>query len=193
MPVFQPPPTWAEVILYSEDRKKGNFNPVWLKWFIDLVGYLNASGGASGVVHNSTSGIQGGTANQFYHLTNAEYAALGSSTAGQYTPTLTNVANVAASTAYQCQYLRVGGTVFVSGLVDVDPTAVGAVQLGISLPVASNFGAVEDCAGVAASSGVAGQSAAIAGDAANNRAEMQWVAVDVANRPMYFTFGYQVI
>jgi len=112
---------------------------------------------------------------------------------GTYTPTLTNVANVAASTAYQCQYMRVGNTVTVSGKVDADPTAAGATQLGISLPIASNIGAQEDCAGTAASSAVAGLCAAILGDAANNRAEMSWVAVDVANRSFYFQFMYEVI
>lgn len=113
---------------------------------------------------------------------------------GTYTPTLTNVANLDASTAYQCQYLRVGDTVTVSGKVDVDPTTtLISTQLGISLPIASNIGAVEDCAGCAAASGIAGQSAAIIGDAANDRALMQWVAADVTNQGMFFTFTYQVI
>lgn len=113
---------------------------------------------------------------------------------GVYTPTLTGVANVAASTAYECQYVRVGSIVTVSGRVDVDPTlTVTATQLGISLPVASNLGASEDCAGVAFASGIAGQGAAIRGDATNDRAEMVWVAGDVTNQPMYFTFSYAVI
>lgn len=113
---------------------------------------------------------------------------------GTYTPTLTGVANVAASTAYQCQYMRVGSVVTVSGKVDVDPTApAAATQLGISLPVASNLGAAEDCAGTAFAPAIAGQGAAILGDAANNRAEMNWVSADITNQPMYFTFTYEII
>jgi len=113
---------------------------------------------------------------------------------GTYTPTLTNVANLGASTAYQCQWIRVGNIVNVSGKVDVDPTLTAtATQLGISLPVASNIGAAEDCAGTAFASGIAGQGAAIIGDAANNRAEMNWIATDITNQPMYFTFQYEVI
>lgn len=113
---------------------------------------------------------------------------------GVYTPTLTNVANLDASTNYECQYLRVGNTVIVSGKVDVDPTLTAtSTQLGISLPIASNLGAVEDCAGTAFASAIAGQGAAILGDAANNRAQMEWVSTDVTNQPMYFTFTYQVI
>lgn len=113
---------------------------------------------------------------------------------GTYTPTLANVANLAASTAYQCQYLRVGSTVTVSGKVDVDPTlAATSTQLGISLPIASNLGAAEDCAGAAFSSAIAGQGAAILGDATNNRAQMQWLSGDITNQAMYFTFTYEII
>lgn len=112
---------------------------------------------------------------------------------GKYTPTLTNVANVAASTAYPCKWMRIGNVVTVSGRVDVDPTAAASTQLGISLPVASNFGAAEDAAGTAFCPAVAGQGAAILADAANNRLQMQWVAVDVTNQSMYFTATYEVI
>lgn len=115
-------------------------------------------------------------------------------TAGAYTPTLTNVANLDASTAYACQYLRVGNTVTVSGRVDVDPTlAATSTQLGISLPVASNIGATENCAGAAHASGIAAQGAAILGDATNDRAQMQFVSADLTNQAMYFIFAYQVI
>lgn len=115
------------------------------------------------------------------------------SSSGTYTPTLTSVANVAASTAYQSQYMRVGNTVTVSGRLDIDPTATGNTQLGISLPVASNFGAVEDCAGTAFASGIAGMGAAIRADSTNDRAELVYIAVDITNQPLYFTFTYQVI
>jgi len=190
---IQAPPTWAEVVIVDKEKGTGSFNPVWLQWFLDVSQFINNSGGLSGAAHNNLSGLQGGSANEYYHLASALYTLLLLTAAGTYTPALTNSLNVAASTAYQCQYMRVGNTVTVSGKVDVDPTAGGAVQLGISLPIASNLGAVEDCAGVAAAPGIAGQSAAIVGNIANDRAEMQWVAVDVTNQPMYFTFSYQVI
>lgn len=113
--------------------------------------------------------------------------------AGTYTPTLTNGTNVAASTAYQCQYVRMGSVVTVSGKVAVDPTAAGAAELGISLPIASNFGAAEDCGGVAFATAIAGQGAGIIADAANDRASMNWIAVDTTNQPMSFVFNYRVI
>jgi hypothetical protein len=113
---------------------------------------------------------------------------------GVYTPTLTGVANVAASTAYSCQYVRVGDVVIVSGKLDLDPTAATTLtQLGISLPVTSNIGAEEDCAG-SAGSPVILSGAAIRGDAGNNRAEFAWTTgLDVTNQSWFFQFMYQII
>lgn len=72
---FQPPPTYANPILIDEDTKIATFNPVWLKWFVDLVGVLNAGGG--GVpLHNSTGSLQGGQANQYYHMTALQNATI---------------------------------------------------------------------------------------------------------------------
>ena len=143
--------------------------------------------------HNNLQSFQGGTAGEYYHLTSAQNTTVGTLASGTYTPTLTNVTNLSASTAYQAQYMRVGSTVTVSGRVDIDPTAIGAVELGVSLPIASNFGAIEDCAGVASASGIAGQCAAVAADTANDRAKLVYIAVDVSNQPMYFSFTYQII
>lgn len=42
-------------------------------------------------LHNSTSGLQGGTTNEYYHLTNTAYTALQNSTQGTWTPTFTNL------------------------------------------------------------------------------------------------------
>lgn len=115
-------------------------------------------------------------------------------TSGTYTPTLTNVANLDSSTAYSCQYLRIGTVVTVSGKVDIDPTLTAtSTQLGISLPVASNIANNNECSGTAFASGVAGQGASILGDATNNRAQLQYISGDVTNQSMYFTFTYRII
>ena len=115
---------------------------------------------------------------------------------GVYTPTLTIVANVDGGglTAYQCQYMRVGSVVNVSGKLDVNPTlAATLTQAGISLPIASNIGAAEDCGGVAFTPTVAGQGAAIYGDLTNNRAQLEFVAGAATSQPMYFDFQYRII
>lgn len=143
--------------------------------------------------HNNLQSFQGGSAGEYYHLTSAQNTLVGTLASGTYTPTLTNVTNVAASTAYTCQYLRVGSVVTVSGKIDIDPTAAGAVELGISLPVSSNFAALEDCGGTASANAIAGQVAAIAADAVNDRAKLIYIAVDLTNQPMYFSFTYRII
>jgi len=192
--VLPPPPVRAS---------SGDF--AWVAWYQDLYVLLSSTGSVSWALidkagssiadlqdkaHSNLTSVLGTGS---YHLSSAEATTVATLASGTYTPTLTNVTNLTASTAYQCQYMRVGSTVTVSGRVDIDPTAVGAVELGITLPVASNFGAIEDCAGVAAASGIAGQSAAIAGDTANDRAKLVYIAVDITNQPMYFNFTYQII
>lgn len=113
--------------------------------------------------------------------------------AGAYTPTLFNVANLGASTAFSCQYLRVGAVVTVSGRVDVDPTAGATLTtLGISLPIASALANANECAGTGVSPGIAGQCAAVLGDVANARASLQWTSADVTNQALYFSFTYRV-
>ena len=183
----------------------------WQQWYLALDRLYNGTGTVAWALidktgsnladlatrdHASLQSMQGGATGERYHLTAAQHTNLtgaGTITSGTYTPTLTGVTNVAASTAYQCQYLRVGATVHVSGKVDVDPTAAAATELGISLPVASNFGATEDCAGVGMMPAVSREATAVLADTTNDRASMQWVATDTANRSVYFTFTYQVI
>lgn len=114
--------------------------------------------------------------------------------AGAYTPTLFNVANVGASTAYSCQYLRVGAVVTVSGRVDVDPvTTATDTQLGISLPIPSALANAHECAGVAWAPTLTSEGGALLADVVNGRATLQWKAIDVTNAARYFTFTYRVI
>lgn len=113
---------------------------------------------------------------------------------GTYTPILTNSANLAASTAYSCTYLRVGNSVTVSGRVDIDPTTTATLTtLGISIPVASTFTTANQAGGSASASSVADGSAAILSDASNARLTLQYICTDVTNHPMYFTVTYQVL
>ena len=112
---------------------------------------------------------------------------------GVWTPTLTNTTNVAASTTYEGQYIRVGSVVTVSGKVDIDPTAAAATELEISLPIASNLGATEDCAGTACGLTTVTSVAAILGQVTNNTASLQYTATDTGNKSFYYTFTYSLI
>jgi hypothetical protein len=114
---------------------------------------------------------------------------------GTYTPTLTNVNNVAASTAYTCQYMRVGNVVTVSGRVDIDPSAQQDTTLGVSLPIASNFTANENLGGTFVSQQAtdAKVPGVIYADSTNDRATFYFRPTVATNQSYTFTFTYQVI
>jgi hypothetical protein len=113
---------------------------------------------------------------------------------GTYTPTLTNVTNVAASTAFQCAWIRVGDLITVTGQASIDCTTAASTstELGISLPVASNLLGDASLAGTAVSDQVASLSARIKADATNDRARIVFKAVSSTNDTYSFTFTYLV-
>lgn len=75
---FEPPPTYAEPVVVDEKTKKALFNPIWLKWFVDIAAFISANGGGSTTIqHNSLAGLQGGSLNEYYHLTAAQVALVG--------------------------------------------------------------------------------------------------------------------
>jgi len=103
---------------------------------------------------------------------------------------LYNTTNIDASTAYDAQYMRVGSVVTVSGRVAVDPTALAATLLGISLPIASNFTLTGQLGGVAFDPDIVSLGAALLGDTTNDRASMSWVTSDTGNRFYYYIYQY---
>lgn len=112
---------------------------------------------------------------------------------GTYTPVLTNVTNVSSSTAYSCQWVRIGNVVTVSGKVDIDPSAAVLTELGMSLPVASAMTAQENLGGTAATAAAASVIGTIRADATNDRAAFVFVAsVTLANDSYFFTFSYLI-
>ena len=61
------------------------------------------------------------------------------------------------------------------------------------MPIATNIGAIEDCAGVAFCGAIAGQGAQITGSVANNTAVVTWVAGDLTSQTWSYVLTYQVI
>lgn len=109
---------------------------------------------------------------------------------GTYTPTLTNETNITSSTAYQCQYMRVGNVVTVSGKITVDYTATGIASIGISLPIASSISNNYEVAGVAHAEVNPG--GVIRGDATNDRAQFYIDTGSSAAYDYFFTFTYVI-
>lgn len=118
-------------------------------------------------------------------------------TTGTYTPTLTSVANISASTAYSCMYFRIGSIVHVAGKIDLTPTSnITQTSLGVSLPIASNFANEQELAGVGTSPDKQDEVCAFKADTTNDRAELDYVstASDAGtNHSVFFTFTYRII
>jgi fibronectin-binding autotransporter adhesin len=117
----------------------------------------------------------------------------GTVTSGTYTPTLTGVANIASSTALECQYIRVGNVVTVSGGALIDPTAAVATSFRITLPVASNLGTAQDLGGGGVFSGATIDPLEILADTTNDAASIAFIAGGTSSGYATFTFTYQVI
>lgn len=110
----------------------------------------------------------------------------------QYTPTLTNVTNVAASTAFSTNYVRWNNYCAVFGRVDIDPTATGAIELGMTLPIASNFSSSIQLGGGAWCTAI-NQHLAIVPDTTNDRLSFQGITTDASNRQYSFLTIYRIL
>jgi len=123
MSTFQPPPTWALPVLVNEQTKIAQFNPIWLKWFVDLAQVLTSIGGSSGTVdHNTTVGKQGGGSSEFYHVTQALYNAL-----------------IAGFTGTGKLVRETGATLVTPTLGAATGTSLNAAVIGAVTPAAGTF------------------------------------------------------
>lgn len=60
MSAFQPPPTWAELLLVDQQSGKVAFNPIWLNWFISLTQNVGATGPVNSVTATAPITSSGG-------------------------------------------------------------------------------------------------------------------------------------
>jgi len=114
-------------------------------------------------------------------------------TSSTYTPTITNISNIQAVTPAVCMFTQIGTMVTVNGRVNIDPTTNGsATAIEMTLPVASNLGAVGDLIGVSSCAQTT-QSGALSANTTTDRALMEFQAGSNAARDHVFTFTYKVI
>lgn len=111
---------------------------------------------------------------------------------GTYTPTLTGVANVNASTAYPLNWYRVGNTVTVAGRVNIEAaTALLLTTLRVSLPIASNFTDANQ-AGGSGSCDATQATFAVKSDATNDNLLISFNVGNIDNAAFYFTATYKI-
>jgi hypothetical protein len=121
---------------------------------------------------------------------------ISSGTSGTYTPTATIMSNVDTATPTIAQWYRVGNIVTVAGGISIDQTATGSWQVDLSLPVASNFAAVQDVNGVIstnANMGTAYAGGFLQADPTNDRAAIRGISGINTPTAWKFIFSYEVI
>lgn len=119
-------------------------------------------------------------------------SALGSVYSGTYTPTLLSVTNVAGTTARLLSYARLGNLVFGGGQLAVDPTATGFTEIGVSLPVSSNFTTVYQAGGSGSTDTSGNNPVYISADTTNDRLALRFTATTAAGQDLSFYFVYIV-
>lgn len=128
-------------------------------------------------------------------VANKAYVDAAAGTSGTYIPTITNGANVASSTGATAHYMRIANQVHVQGKVNVTPTlgVNTTTVINISLPVASNIGAVTDLLGGAFAGAATAANPVATGDTTNDNGILTYISVSVGAVDLYFDFTYTVI
>jgi len=114
---------------------------------------------------------------------------------GTFTPTATLTTNLDAAVPSVAQFMRVEDTVTVSGHTTIDPTAAGptATLLGLTLPIASNFGNSIQAGGSAHSGATQDEQFVIYADAANDRVTFDGLARSASSHDIWYSYTYRVI
>lgn len=152
------------------------------------------AGSPEGVVTASPSAICRDTTNGRLYLKrsgtgNTGWVQIDRCESGTYTPTGTIVTNLDSVTPGLFFYQRVGDVVSGWGPVTYDPTAGSSCSFALSLPIASNFAAATDAAGV--SNRATGE---IAADSTNDRLSVLMSSnASTASTTAYFSFAYRML
>jgi hypothetical protein len=112
---------------------------------------------------------------------------------GTYTPVLTALSNVDVLVANECQYMRVGNVVTVSGIIQVDATASATLTtVSCSLPIASTFTEESNLGGTGSYKALFSTNVIFSIYAGNNYAEFRAYPTTTGNMLVPFSFTYQI-
>lgn len=112
----------------------------------------------------------------------------------QYTPTLTNSTNVAASTFSIWDYVFLAGNLIqVSGRCTAQATTVGNCVMQIALPVPSNFSGSGQASGSFIAGTTGSNIAGVVDSDASDTFEVRWAAPDTGNKSFAFLATYRLL
>lgn len=141
---------------------------------------ITSDGRLYGTALHNNAGSVTGTTNQYV-------------ASGTWSPTITAITNISASSSQTSQWMRVGNVVTLSGTVAITPTASGTTtEIRMSLPIASNFTVSSNCAG-GANNAIGTSPAVIRPDTANDEAILSFQSIGTINANMYFYFTYVIL
>lgn len=115
---------------------------------------------------------------------------------GSYSPTVTDISNIASSSASEHRYYQHGNMVTAFGRVTIDPTAADTTtSIELSLPVASDFSAVDEGSGVCSAFGtIFGYTGGMISVAANDRIRLTFISDSAAGSQIFqCIWSYEVI
>ena len=112
-----------------------------------------------------------------------------------WTPVATLVANLDSCVPAQGQYARIGNTVVGSVEFTADATAGGTTvtRVRLSLPIASDFGATRDAAGVSNTANSNNEPGVVLADTTNNELEVTWLSSTASNITHRCVFCYNIL
>lgn len=112
---------------------------------------------------------------------------------GTWTPTASSLVNLDSATPQLSLYTQVGSIVFFSGSIGLDATASGTASFRLTLPVASNFGATTDAAGVITGADTPRSVGTVGANIASNVLDISIDAGGTSSFGAKFSGSYRVI
>ena len=154
---------------------------------LSLTGDIQINGNGKTLTLNNTLGLTGTDG------TTLNINAVATLNSGTYPPTANNGTNVTSFSVIGFQYLRVGNTVTVSGLVQVTPTASATLTaFDLSLPIASTLSS-SACAGAGGKNFETTVSPAmVSANTSTNTARVAFVSSTTGTENVYLSFSYVV-